>query len=157
MSPLSLSELERAGYAQADDRRLLVRVPTDWPAEGEKRIGYVSILRLVESARELHWRRDVAPHADLERLDSITKSATADFVRPVMADTYVACDYELTWLRPRSYGLRVTLADEDGDTLARIELTSVFVDPGTLRPVVPEPRITAALKLGLAERPPGPA
>ena len=60
-----------------------MRRPTAVPARpctdrlarrGEKRIGYVSILRLVESARELHWRRDIAPLADLTRLDSITKS-----------------------------------------------------------------------------------
>lgn len=145
MRPLSLADMEQAGYAQAEGPRLLVRIPTDWPADGEKRIGYVSILRLVECARELHWRRDVAPHADIARLDPITKSATADFARPIMADAQVTCEYAVTWLRPRSYGLRVNIADEDGGTLARVDLASVWVDPGSLRPVVPDQCVTEAM------------
>jgi acyl-CoA thioesterase FadM len=150
LTALSLAEMEQAGYPQADGGQLVVRVPTEWPADGEKRIGYVSIMRLVESARELHWRRDIAPVADLSRLDSITKSLTADFRRPVLADTEVCCSYEITWLRPRSYGLRVTLREEDGEILAQIELTSVFIDPGSMRPAVPGARVTAALRQRLA-------
>jgi acyl-CoA thioesterase FadM len=146
MGAQSLADLERSGCAHADGRRLRVRVPTDWPAEGEKRIGYVSILRLIESARELHWRRDVGPYTDPARVDSITRSLTADFVGPVLADTQVVCDYALTWVRSRSYGLRVTLADERGDDLARAELASVFVDPGTLRPIAPHPDLAALLR-----------
>ena len=145
MRPLSLADMEQAGYAQTEGPRLLVRIPTDWPADGEKRIGYVSILRLVECTRELHWRRDVAPHADTARLDPITKSATADFASPIMADAQVACEYAVTWLRPRSYGLRVKIVDEDGGTLAQVDLASVWVDPGSLRPVVPDQCVTAAM------------
>jgi acyl-CoA thioesterase FadM len=137
--------MEQAGYAQAEGPRLLVRVPTDWPADGEKRIGYVSILRLVECVRELHWRRDVAPQADMARLDSITKSVTADFAGPIMADAQVGCEYAVTWLRPRSYGLRVSIAAEDGCTLAQVDLASVWVDPGSLQPVVPDQRVTEAM------------
>ena len=146
MGAESLADMERSGCARAEGPRLRVRVPTDWPAEGEKRIGYVSILRLIESVRELHWRRDVGPHADPARVDSITRSLTADFVGPVLADTQIVCDYALTWVRSRSYGLRVTLADEQGDDLARVELANVFVDPGTLRPVAPHPDLTATLR-----------
>lgn len=146
MSPLNLADMEQAGYAQAEGPRLLVRIPPDWPAGGEKRIGYVSILRLVECARELHWRRDVAPRANPARLDSITKSVKADFVRPIMADAQVACEYALTWLRPRSYGLRVNIADDGGGTLAQVDLASVWVDPGSLQPVVPDQCVAAAVR-----------
>lgn len=146
MPAMSLVEMELDGYAQTDGRRLQVRIPADWPAEGEKRIGYVSILRLAEAVRELHWRLDIAGGADTGSLDSITKSVTADFVSPVMADTDITCSYALTWVRRRSYGLRVTLADGEGDQLARIDLTSVFIDPGTLRPVETEPSVTAQLR-----------
>jgi acyl-CoA thioesterase FadM len=137
--------MEQAGYAQAEGPRLLVRIPTDWPADGEKRIGYVSILRLVECARELHWRRDVAPHADADRLDSITKSVTADFARPIIADAQVACEYAVTWFRPRSYGLRVQIVDEHHGALAQVNLASVWVDPGSLRPVTPDQCVTEAM------------
>lgn len=146
MCEKSLADLERSGCAQAEGPKLRVRVPTDWPAEGEKRIGYVSILRLIESVRELHWRRDVGPYVDPARVDSITRSLTADFVGPVLADTQIVCDYALTWVRSRSYGLRVTLADEGGDDLARAELANVFVDPGTLRPIAPHPDLAATLR-----------
>jgi acyl-CoA thioesterase FadM len=146
LTALSLADMEQAGYAHAAGGQLIVRVPTDWPADGEKRIGYVSVLRLVESARELHWRRDIAPVADPQRLDSITRSLTADFQRPVYADTEVWCGYEISWLRPHSYGLRVTLRDERGGILARIDTTSVFIDPGSMRPTVPGTHVTVALQ-----------
>jgi acyl-CoA thioesterase FadM len=146
MSVESLADLERSGCAQAEGPTLRVQVPTDWPAEGEKRIGYVSILRLVESVRELHWRRDLKAYADPARVDSITRTLTADFVGPVMADTQIVCDYDLIWVRSRSYGLRVTLADGRGNDLARVELANVFIDPGTLRPIAPTPDLTAMLR-----------
>ena len=41
----------------------------------------------------------------------------------------------MTWVKPRSYGLRITVSEEDGETLAQIDLANVFIDPGTLRPV----------------------
>lgn len=146
MNGPSLAELERSGCAQVEDERLRVRVPADWPADGENRIGYVSILRLVEATRELHWRTDVAPHADSTRLDSITKSVTAEFLSPVIADTEITCAYTLSWVGSRSYGLRVTLAGERGDQLAAVELASVFIDPGTLRAVASEPPVTGKLR-----------
>ncbi|HTP17297.1 MAG TPA: hypothetical protein VMK13_15860 [Streptosporangiaceae bacterium] len=154
MAAESLAALERGGCALARGPRLHVRVPADWPADGEKRIGYVSILRLIESVRELHWRRDVGPHADPARVDSITRALTADFVGPVLGGTQVVGDYALTWVKSRSYGLRVTIADAGGHDLARVDLASVFVDPGTLRPVVPDPQLPAALRDFLP--PPGP-
>jgi acyl-CoA thioesterase FadM len=142
----SLADLERSGCAQAEGPKLRVRIPTDWPAEGEKRIGYVSILRLIESVRELHWRRDIRPYADPASVDSITRTLTADFVGPVLADAQILCDYSLTWVKFRSYGLRVTLADEGGDDLARVELANVFIDPGTLRPIALHPDLAATLR-----------
>jgi len=150
MTALSLAEMEQAGYAHADGSHLVIRVPTEWPAEGEKRIGYVSILRLAEVTRELHWRRDIAPCADLMRIDTTTRSVSGDFARPIMADTKVLCSYALTWLRSRSYGLRVALSAEGGEPLAHVDLTNVFVDPGTMRPVVPDQAITAALQSRVA-------
>jgi acyl-CoA thioesterase FadM len=148
MSALSLADMEMAGYARAAEGScLLVRVPTDWPIEGEKRIGYVSILRLAECTRELHWRRDMAPLVDMTRLDSITRSVTADFKHPVIADAQIRCGYAVSWLRQRSYGLRITVSEEDGETLALIDLANVFIDPGTVQPINPDERIMAALRL----------
>jgi len=150
MTALSLAEMEQAGYAHADGPQLVIRVPTEWPAEGEKRIGYVSILRLAEFTRELHWRRDIAPCVDLMRIDTTTRSVSGDFARPIMADSKVRCSYALTWLSSRSYGLRVTLSAEGGEPLAHVDLTSVFIDPGTMRPVVPDQPVTAALQSRVA-------
>ena len=148
MTALSLADMELAGHAHADGPQLVIRVPTEWPAEGEKRIGYVSIMRLAELTRELHWRRDIAPHADMMRIDTTTRTVSGDFARPIIADTNVRCSYALTWLRSRSYGLRVTLSAEGGDPLAYVDLTNVFIDPRTMRPVVPDDPITAALRIG---------
>ena len=146
MTALSLAEMEQSGHAHADGPQLVIQVPTEWPAEGEQRIGYVSIMRLAEFTRELHWRRDIAPCADMMRIDTTTKCVSGDFARPIMADTKVRCCYALTWLRPRSYGLRVTLSAEGGEPLARVDLTNIFIDPCTMRPVVPTQPITAALQ-----------
>jgi acyl-CoA thioesterase FadM len=142
----SLADMERSGHVRTEGPDLLVRVPADWPAAGEKRIGYVTIMRLAELTRELHWRRDVEPLADRWRIDSVTKSVTGDFSRPILADTSVRCSYTLAWVRTRSYGLRVDLSGESGEQLAYIDLTSVFIDPATMRPVVPAPPVAEALK-----------
>jgi acyl-CoA thioesterase FadM len=56
----------------------------------------------------------------------------------------------LTWLRSRSYGLRVTLSSEGGVLLAHVDLTNVFIDPGTMRPVVPDQPVAAALQSRVA-------
>lgn len=151
MSVLSLADMEMAGYAQAEGACLLVRVPTDWPIEGEKRIGYVSILRLAESARELQWRRDIVPLADMTRLDSTTRSVTADFERPVIADSQIRCEYAVIWVRQHSYGLRITISEEEGERLARIDLANVFIDPGTVRSIIPDEQVMAALRLGMLD------
>jgi acyl-CoA thioesterase FadM len=151
MIAMNLADLEHSGCARAEGPRLWVRVPGDWPAEGENRIGYVSILRLIEAVRELHWRRDVSPHVDPARLDSITRTLTADFMSPVLADTQIICTYALRWVRPRSYGLGVTLAHDEGEDLAQVELANVFIDPDTLRPIAPHPNLTAILRKQLPQ------
>jgi hypothetical protein len=69
--PLTLADMERLSLAAVDDGRLRFTVPADWPVNGETRIGYVTILRLVESVRELHWRLDVDRQRGPEQIDSV--------------------------------------------------------------------------------------
>jgi hypothetical protein len=65
---------------------------------------------------------------------------------PIRSDVSVLGEYAVTWFRSRSYGLTVTLSDELGGVLARADLASVFINPGTLRPVVPDAGIAARLR-----------
>src|SRR6266536_3490333 len=112
MAPITLEDLERTGLARVEADRLVFMIAQEWAATGERRIGYVGILRLVECVREFHWRNDVLPAAVEERVDSITRSISADFLSPVEVSDQIVGRYRIRWCRRRSYQLEVVLSSQ---------------------------------------------
>jgi acyl-CoA thioesterase FadM len=110
-----------------------------WAAEGEDRVGYATIARLVECVRELHWRLDVLPVTRGDTLDTITRRIEVDFWSPLLVGADVVGRYGVESIRPRSYQLTVSIAsDSTGEPLMGAILTNVFYDP-LLRSAIPCP------------------
>ncbi len=150
MRPPALEDLERQGIAVVVPGGVVFHVPEDWPAEGEDRIGYVSILRLVECVREEHWRRTVLPEAGDPPVDSITKSLSAEFFAPVCPGTPVLGRSRVTRGGARSYELTVDLVVRDtGEPLMRAVLVGVFYDADAGRSTVPPEAVAASLRVDL--------
>jgi acyl-CoA thioesterase FadM len=150
MHPVFLRDLEAAGVAAADRRRVRFAIEPRWCALGENRLGYPGLLRLMECVRELHWRLDVLPR--YPELDSITKALQVEFLRPVTGGSEVTGEYEISQVDGRSYVLEIALRDgAEGEQLARGRLTSVFYDEALGRSVEPPASLVTALRSAVPE------
>jgi acyl-CoA thioesterase FadM len=136
--------LESSCLASGHHDLVCFTISASWATPGEARIGYVSIMRLVESIRELHWQRDVLSATTLP-IDSITRSLSVDFLAPVEPRAAVMGRYRVDWCRRRSYGLEVSLDSPAGVPLVRARLVSVFYDPVAGRSTRPSASVTEAL------------
>lgn len=126
---------------------IVIEVPAWWAANGERRIGYASIMRLVEVVRELHWSRDVEPLALGGQIDSITRRIQAEFLAPFLVNEHVHGHYRVRWCRQRSYGLQVSFSSQrTGKGLARVDLICVFFDPVRMSSTTPPDAILKALR-----------
>ena len=149
LSIRSLADMEHLGVAVADGRDLRMKIPPDWPVNGEQRIGYVTVMRLCEWVRELHWRLDIETNVDTA-VDTVTRSLRADFTAPITGGLEVIGSYAVSSFRERSYGLEMSLASPDGERLACVKVINVFVDPLTLKAASP-PRVLAVALRKLAD------
>lgn len=153
-SPLSVNAsrtppelLERKEFAFVDGDQVIFTIASQWAVPGERRIGYVGILRLVECVRELHWRRDVLPPAAGRPVDCITRSVTAEFLAPVETEARLVGRYRVEWCRDRSYGLQVLLSTlPSGKELVRVGLVCVFYDPVGSSSASPPASVRTALR-----------
>jgi acyl-CoA thioesterase FadM len=143
MTAIAVDILEAAVI---DDDRIVFEVLPECAVAGERRIGYASIMQLVERVRELHWSRDVLPPAAGRPVDSITRSLSADFLAPFTVHDQVVGGYRVQWCRQRSYGLQVAFrSSRRGIDLARVDLVSVFYDPVLLCSTSPPMAVLQAL------------
>ncbi len=145
--PLSLEDLDLRGWAHTEADQVVFAISGAWAAPGERRIGYVGIMRLVECVRELHWARDVVTAAEGAPVDCITRSLTADFLAPVVIGTRVIGRYRVQLCSRRSYGLEVTLSSGgQRSELVRASMVDVFYDPVHERCVAPPASVAALLR-----------
>jgi acyl-CoA thioesterase FadM len=136
LRPTELGELERSCAVRVADGRIRVIVERDWIVLGEDRLGYAGIVQLLECVRELHWRRDIVSFSDGDQVDTITRSLSIDFLKPLIAGADVVGSYRMSWLRRRSYGLRLLLESHDeGATLVAAAMTCVFYDSAIHRSI----------------------
>jgi len=148
--------LDVLAAAGAEDDDLTFEILPACAAAGEHRIGYASIMRLVECVREMHWRRDVLPAAAGRPVDSITRTLSADFSAPMEINDRVAGRYRVAWCRRRSYGLEVSFSSRaTGACLARIDLVNVFYDPVRRRSTTPPDAVLEALRATSGAHPRG--
>jgi len=138
---------EMLGGAVISPDGIVFELLPECAADGERRIGYASIMRLVERVRELHWSRDVLPLATAGPIDSITRSLEADFRAPFEINDRVLGRYRVGWCQRRSYGLQVSFSSQrSGTDLARVDLVSVFYDPVRRRSATPPDAVLEALR-----------
>lgn len=143
--PTLLASAEEAGIVARTPAGLAFRIAESWCAPGEQRIGYATVVRLVELVREFHWNRDI--HTVDEEIDSITASLSAKFSRPITTGMNALGCYRVSWIGAHSYGLRVEINETDvGEKLASAELACVFWDPISSSVANPSPVIMEHLR-----------
>jgi len=121
---------------------LSVTVHPSWIVEGEDRLSYTTLIRLIECCREHHWSRDILPRATNTAIDSITKSVSGEFIRPIPVGCVVSITYEITEVRSRGYALEFRVWDEgDQQLFAIVSLVSVFFDPSQRQAARPPPSV----------------
>lgn len=129
MEPTSLKNLIGEGGVTADVGRLLITVKPSWIVEGESRVSYTTLIRLVECCREHHWNTDILPRDQTAHLDSITKSISGDFICPIPMNASISIDYRVNGVRAKGYSLAFTIHNLSQKTLcAQVNLICVFYD-----------------------------
>jgi acyl-CoA thioesterase FadM len=142
MEITTLTDLLRDGSTKAMPNGLSVHVSPSMIISGEDRLSYTTVVRLVECCRELHWQKDILSYHKQNQLDSICKSITADFNRPILLGSDILITYAITEIRGKSYCLRFRIAERGSEfDSAVIEIVCVFYNPLTRTAVKPPPLI----------------
>jgi acyl-CoA thioesterase FadM len=134
MQSYSLIQLVQDADAVISDSEITVIADPAWAQQGESRISYAGLLRLVECSRELQWQRLVDGTESC--VDSITRCIAGDFLQPVRIHSPVVIRSFVTCVGNSSYTLQVELSIRAADApSACVELVCVTINPETLRPV----------------------
>jgi len=127
-------------------RRLVVTVQRQWAVDGENRLSYTTLIRLVECCREYHWDVDVAPHAGRLSLDSTIKTLVAEFDQPVPLDRSIVVEYYVVGVRYKSYSMSFVIRDaETGLQYGKVDTVNVFLDPARGTPKSPPEQVLLSL------------
>lgn len=138
MDITSLSRLLEEGGVTYNSDGLTVTIHPSWIIEGEDRLSYTTLVRLVECCREHHWNIDILSRAEGVPVDSICKSITGQFVSAIPVGSMVSITYRVAGVRRKGYSLKFEVRDAaDGTLRAEFELVSVFFDPVACKAVAP--------------------
>lgn len=130
MDITSLDRLRKTEDVVCRPDGIIIAIKDSWIIEGEDRLSYTTLIRLIECCREHHWQIDILPVAKGKPLDSICKLLTCDFIRPIAVGSTVFIKYQITEVRRRSYTLRFKVLETANNSLcAECDLVSVFYDP----------------------------
>jgi acyl-CoA thioesterase FadM len=130
MDTTTLKSLLKSGNVTCSPEGLRVTVNPKWIVEGEDRLSYTTLIRLVECCRELHWNSDILIHTKGTMIDSVTKLIRGDFLHPILPGNIVSITYHVTAVRQKSYELRFDVQNVANGTLcATFNIVSVFYDP----------------------------
>jgi acyl-CoA thioesterase FadM len=130
MDVTTLSHLIEEGGVVRHSGGLRVKVHSFWAVPGENRLSYTTLIRLIECCREHHWDIDIKPLTDGIPLDSICKSITGEFIKPVPLESLMSITYRVTDVRSKGYSLDFYVQHEtDGALHASVSMVSVFYDP----------------------------
>lgn len=146
MEPTSLAVLlKEEGVTCAPDG-LLLDIQPSWIIEGEDRLSYATLVRLIECCREHHWNLDVLSKGLGSTVDSITRSIAGEFLHPILIGSAVSITYQVTGVRRRGYSLKFEVRDvQTGIVSATFEMVCVFYDPVARRVAEPPSEIVALL------------
>lgn len=119
-----------------------------WVVEGENRLSYTTLTRLIECCREYHWREDIQKLSSETDLDSITKSISASFFHPVLVGNTILIFYEVKEVRRKGYLVKFFITNDE-KSIVYAEYSLVFVFYSTLLSIVIEPPREVFEKLNL--------
>src|SRR5438067_7182998 len=103
MDPTSLSSLLDETGVTFTSNGLIVVIQHSWILAGENRLSYTTLLRLIECCREHHWNTDIMPEAKDRSIDSITRSISGSFIRPIIVGDTISITYRVVEIRRRAY------------------------------------------------------
>lgn len=151
MDPTTLDDLVREGGVILNPDGLVVTINPSWIIDGENRVSYTTLIRLVECCREHHWSTDILSRLQGTQLDSITKTITGEFIRPIVSGSTLSITYQVTEVREKGYSLEFTVRNlPERISCARINLACVFYDAASNKAIAPPIHISQYLANSLS-------
>ncbi len=130
----SLLTFEKLSYSETG---FIGKVPACWIVEGENRVSYTALIRIVECCREYHWQKDVKPNL-ISSIDSTVKKFEGEFVKPLPLEKDICVLYNILEVRNRGYSIQFRILDAlTNEIYAMLSLVCVFYDLHTGEVVSP--------------------
>lgn len=130
MQPTTLAQLKLEADIAFSPNGLSMMVNSSWVVLGEDRLSYTTIVQLVECCREYHWQKDVLINVNSGMIDSITKSISCSFLKPIMIGETILIRYRLVNIKEKGYEIEFILSDDKQSHIsAIINMVSIFYDP----------------------------
>lgn len=131
MEPTSIKALESSTRITYLNDGFEVQISANWIIQGEDRLSYATVIRLIECCREHHWNTDVVVVCG-NKSDSICRAISGEFLNPIFVGQTVRVRYRLVKIGNTSYTLRFFIESPNKQTrFAIIDIVSVFYDPNT--------------------------
>lgn len=129
--------LKEEGVTQTPNGLILTIHPS-WIVEGEDRLSYTTLIRLIECCREYHWQNDITSKCGETLVDSTCKTLTANFIKAIPVESRISINYYVIEVRRKGYLLKFTVTNAEDQTLyAELEIVSIFYDPVKRTSIVP--------------------
>lgn len=138
MDPTSLNRLIEESGVDRTPEGLIVTARPSWIVEGEDRLSYTTLIRLIECCREHHWNVDILPWAGDTPVDSVTRAISGEFISTISSGSVIQITYRVIKVSQKSYSLRFEVRDKvDLRLCATLEVVSVFYDALSDRSIHP--------------------
>lgn len=150
MEPISFDRLIKTSCVKCNQDGLTVNVPPSWIVDGEDRLSYSSLVRLIECCREYHWQKDILSKINKNdiHLDSICKSLSGDFINPIFVGSKVFISYSINEVRRKGYSLKFEVRNATNSILsAEFILVSIFYNPINHESIQPPDSVSDYLSL----------
>lgn len=125
MDLTTFDNLKRTTFVNEKKNGINVFIPSSWVVDGENRVSYTTIIRVVECCREYHWNKDMKN----KNIDSICGSINAKFIKPIEVNVTIYISYSIKDISDNKYKLLFNVTDENGETYCFIEMISFFYNP----------------------------
>lgn len=127
LKPISYNQFLQKSKAEQLARGFRFVVMREWIIDGEDRLSYTTLTRIVEFCREYHWKNDISQQWG--NLDTIIKAFSAEFFKPILVNQVVEIEYRVKEVRRKGYSMIFQLTDANhGIMFAEYSIVSVFFD-----------------------------
>lgn len=119
--------LKNETFVDEKEDGIVVFIPSSWVIEGEDRVSYTTIIRLIECCREYHWIKDVRVRN--RNLDSICGTVNTKFIKTIRVNSTIDIKYLIKNASTKKYTIEFIIKDEDGEICCLAEIISFFYNP----------------------------